>query len=137
MIIAIKETSEIPIYQQIHNQIIQGISNGQLQPGEQLPTVRALADEIGINAMTVSKAYQALKQEGYILADRRNGARIRDDFSRVQGLSASSRDLLKQIISEAKMGGMSRREFIELCQELYPDASSQEFSAHIPVPAPD
>lgn len=121
MIISVRDSSEIPIFQQIHNQIIQGISDGRLKPGEQLPTVRALADEIGINAMTVSKAYQLLKQEGYILADRRNGARVRDDFSQVRGLSPLSRELLQQIISEAKVSGMSRAEFLSLCSELYPE----------------
>ena len=64
MIISINEMSEIPIYQQIRNQIVQGISDGRLSPGEQLPTVRGLAEEIGINSMTVNKAYSLLKQEG-------------------------------------------------------------------------
>ena len=54
MIISINEMSEIPIYQQIRNQIVQGISDGRLSPGEQLPTVRGLAEEIGINSMTVN-----------------------------------------------------------------------------------
>ena len=53
MIIKINDMSDIPIYQQIRNQIIAGISDGQLEPGEQLPTVRGLATEIGINSMTV------------------------------------------------------------------------------------
>ena len=66
MVISINDASEIPIYQQIRNQIVLGISDGRLAPGEQLPTVRALAEEIGINSMTVSKAYTLLKQEGYI-----------------------------------------------------------------------
>ena len=57
MVISINDASEIPIYQQIRNQIVLGISDGRLAPGEQLPTVRALAEEIGINSMTVSKAY--------------------------------------------------------------------------------
>ena len=61
MIISINEMSEIPIYQQIRNQIVQGISDGRLSPGEQLPTVRGLAEEIGINSMTVNKAYSLLK----------------------------------------------------------------------------
>ena len=120
MIISIRESLDIPIFQQIHNQIVQGISDGRLQPGEQLPTVRALADEIGINAMTVSKAYQQLKQEGYILGDRRNGARVREDFSQVRGLSHLNRELLQQIASEAKLGGMSREDFLKLCDQLYP-----------------
>ena len=67
MVISINDASEIPIYQQIRNQIVLGISDGRLAPGEQLPTVRALAEEIGINSMTVSKAYTLLKQEGYTL----------------------------------------------------------------------
>ena len=67
MVICIDEVSEIPIYKQIRNQIVLGISDGRLQPGEQLPTVRALAEEIGINSMTVNKAYALLKQEGYIV----------------------------------------------------------------------
>ena len=71
MVISINDASEIPIYQQIRNQIVLGISDGRLAPGEQLPTVRALAEEIGINSMTVSKAYTLLKQEGYIYTDRR------------------------------------------------------------------
>ena len=66
MIIRIDEYSDVPIYMQIRNQIVMGISSGELKPGEQLPTVRALALEIGINTMTVSKTYQLLKSEGYI-----------------------------------------------------------------------
>ncbi len=61
MVICIDEVSEIPIYKQIRNQIVLGISDGRLQPGEQLPTVRALAEEIGINSMTVNKAYALFK----------------------------------------------------------------------------
>ena len=79
MIIEINELSDVPIYLQIRNQIVMGISSGALAVGEQLPTVRALALEIGINTMTVSKAYQLLKQEGYILTDRKNGARVRTE----------------------------------------------------------
>lgn len=119
MIIVINEASDIPIYVQIRNQIVQGISDGRLLPGEQLPTVRALAAEIGINSMTVSKAYQALKQEGYIYADRRNGARIRETFSQQNRLSESNRELLKQIISEAKISGISEETFLEECKKLY------------------
>ena len=66
MVIKIDEYSDVPIYMQIRNQIVIGISNGELAPGEQLPTVRALALEMGINTMTVSKVYQLLKSEGYI-----------------------------------------------------------------------
>lgn len=111
MVISINDASEIPIYQQIRNQIVLGISDGRLAPGEQLPTVRALAEEIGINSMTVSKAYTLLKQEGYIYTDRRSGARVRQEFETNKELSEKSQELLRQIISEAKVSGMTQTEF--------------------------
>ena len=114
MVISINDASEIPIYQQIRNQIVLGISDGRLAPGEQLPTVRALAEEIGINSMTVSKAYTLLKQEGY-----RSGARVRQEFETNKELSEKSQELLRQIISEAKVSGMTQTEFFDLCKRIY------------------
>lgn len=119
MVISINETSEVPIYQQIRNQIVLGISNGRLKPGEQLPTVRALAGEIGINSMTVNKAYALLKQEGYIYTDRRNGAHVRKEFSEAKEFSEKSQELLQQIISEAKICGMTQEEFLKICENMY------------------
>ena len=77
------------------------------------------AEEIGINSMTVNKAYSLLKQEGYIFADRRSGARVRKEFAETKELSEKSRELLQQIISEAKVSGMTKKEFFEICGELY------------------
>lgn len=119
MVISINDASEIPIYQQIRNQIVLGISDGRIAPGEQLPTVRALAEEIGINSMTVSKAYTLLKQEGYIYTDRRSGVRVRQEFETNKELSEKSQELLRQIISEAKVSGMTQTEFFDLCKRIY------------------
>ena len=119
MIIAINEVSDIPIYIQIRDQIIMGISDGSLTSGEQLPTVRALAEEIGVNSMTVSKAYQMLKQEGYITSDRRNGARVRKELALNKDLTDEQISNLKRIASEAKLKGMSKDEFLELCENAY------------------
>ena len=119
MIIAINEVSDIPIYIQIRDQIIMGISDGSLTSVEQLPTVRALAEEIGVNSMTVSKAYQMLKQEGYITSDRRNGARVRKELALNKDLTDEQISNLKRIASEAKLKGMSKDEFLELCENAY------------------
>ncbi|MFQ7236388.1 MAG: GntR family transcriptional regulator [Enterococcus hulanensis] len=73
MILEIDPHSEEPIYLQLRKQIIIGIAKGELNPNEQLPTVRQIADEIGVNTMTVSKGYQQLREEGYLLTDRRKG----------------------------------------------------------------
>ncbi|MBU5365051.1 GntR family transcriptional regulator [Enterococcus devriesei] len=73
MILEIDPHSEEPIYLQLRKQIILGIARGELAPNEQLPTVRQFADELGVNTMTVSKGYQQLREEGYLLTDRRKG----------------------------------------------------------------
>lgn len=73
MILEINPHSEEPIYLQLRKQIILGIARGELAPNEQLPTVRQIADELGVNTMTVSKGYQQLREEGYLLTDRRKG----------------------------------------------------------------
>lgn len=119
MILAIDDSSDIPIYQQIRNQIVLGISDERLKPGEQLPTVRALAEEIGVNAMTVNRAYQVLKQEGYIVADRRSGAKVRTEFASHGRLSTEAEETLKRIISEAKIAGMTQDEFLEICRGYF------------------
>jgi len=74
VILRIDFDSEVPIYIQIKNQIIQGIAKNEIEMEEELPSVRALAEDIGVNMHTVNKAYGMLKDEGYIKIDRRKGA---------------------------------------------------------------
>lgn len=118
MIIRIDELSDVPIYQQLRNQIVMGISSGELKSGEQLPTVRNLALEMGINTMTVSKAYQLLKTEGYIMTDRKNGARIRTEIKKEASISDANKTELKRIVSEARISGVEKQELIDLV-DLY------------------
>ncbi|MBR4344633.1 MAG: GntR family transcriptional regulator [Lachnospiraceae bacterium] len=118
MIIRIDELSDVPIYMQLRNQIVMGISSGELQAGEKLPTVRDLALEMGINTMTVSKAYQLLKTEGYIMTDRKNGARIRTEIKKEASVSDANKTELKRIISEARISGVEKQEILNLV-ELY------------------
>lgn len=76
MILEIDPHSEEPIYLQLRKQIIIGIARGELKPNEQLPTVRQFADELGVNTMTVSKGCQQLREEGYLITDRRKGTLV-------------------------------------------------------------
>ena len=119
MVIKINEYSDVPIYMQIRNQIVMGISSGELAPGEQLPTVRALAMEIGINTMTVSKTYQLLKSEGYIMTDRKNGARVRDNINKSGTISEENKNELRRIVSEARLSGVPKEDIIKLIDEFY------------------
>lgn len=130
MLLQLDFTSDVPIYMQIRNQIILGIAGGLLETGEKLPTIRALADETGINMMTVNKAYQLLKQEGYISADRRSGAVVivspdgtlrqgGPGGSQAAGIPEKLRAQLKLLISEARLKGVTKEDFLALAGRLY------------------
>lgn len=125
MIIMLQDGSEVPVFKQIRNQIVMGISDGRLQPGEKLPTVRALAEEIGINSMTVNKAYQLLKQEGYIMTDRRNGVRVRESFHMAPELPYEAKEQLKQLVSEARVRGVSKEEFMAQVEAYFSDCARE------------
>ena len=118
MLLTLDFSSDIPIYMQIRNEIMMGISMGKLTPGEQLPTIRRLAEEVGVNTMTVNKAYQLLKQEGYITADRRSGAIVNDGV-RQKGITEKLRKELHIVLAEAKLQGASLEDIITLCKTCY------------------
>ena len=87
MILEIDFNSDEALYLQLCNQIIMGIATSRFQEGDSLPSVRQMADSIGINMHTVNKAYTVLKQEGYVKVDRRRGAVIAVDADRMQTLA--------------------------------------------------
>lgn len=119
MLLQLDFASDIPIYLQIRNQFVMGIAGKELKPGERLPTIRALAIESGVNMMTVNKAYQQLKQEGYIQIDRRMGACVSPDLNECGQLSPQTLDALRLIISEAKLSGVPKESFYAICEDLY------------------
>lgn len=110
--------SNVPIYMQLRNQVVIAIAEGKLAPGEQLPTIRALAEESGINMMTVSKAYQLLKQEGYITTDRRSGAVVMPRTGEY-ALSEETLNALRLCVSELRIAGLSCEELMNLCRQMY------------------
>ena len=77
MYLTIDTQKDQPIYEQIYRQIVLGIGKGNLQPGEGLPSVRQMAEQLGVNMHTILKTYQLLKDHGYITMDRRIGAAVR------------------------------------------------------------
>ena len=86
VMIEIDFQSDEAIYIQLRNQIILGIATSTLQEGEALPSVRQLADDIGVNMHTVNKAYSVLRQEGFLRLDRRKGAVIALDVDKIQAM---------------------------------------------------
>ena len=118
MLLQLDFQSETPIYQQIRNQIVVGIATGALHGGERLPTIRALAEEGGINMMTVSKAYQLLRQEGYIRTDRRSGAIVCGEDG-CAPVPEKTMETLRLCLSELRLAGMDEPEALALCSRLY------------------
>lgn len=123
MVLKIDMSGAIPIYVQIRNEIIKGIGKGDVSAGENLPTVRQLASELGINTMTVSKAYQLLKSEGFIETDRRKGAVVKGTHELKGSLEGLYREKLEgelELLSaEAKLRGLDKQEFIDLCASAF------------------
>ena len=119
MLLQLDFSDSMPIYMQIRNQVVMGIAEGSLSAGEKLPTIRALATESGINMMTASKAYALLKQEGYIHTDRRSGAVVCGEISCRSTFSPKLKQSLKLLIAEAALAGVSRRDFLDMCAEIY------------------
>ena len=118
MLIEIDFNSEEAIYAQLCNQIILGIATSKLQEGENLPSVRQLADTIGINMHTVNKAYSVLKQEGFVTIDRRRGAVISIDADKIRALEEMKEEL-RVLLAKGSCRNISRAEVHELIDEIY------------------
>jgi GntR family transcriptional regulator len=74
--LSIEPASDVPLYTQIRNQIVDALVRGELVEGDRLPSVRQLAVDLGINLHTVNKAYRVLAEDGYLRLSGRSGARI-------------------------------------------------------------
>lgn len=119
MIINLDMSSDIPIYVQLRNQIVMGIGRGELAEGESLPTVRQLAQEIGINNMTVNKSYQILKKEGYIEIDRRHGAKVATFGGLTPEVREKMESELELLSAEAALKGMDEEAFLTMCKDVF------------------
>ena len=118
MVLKIDFNSDEAIYIQLRNQIIMGIATDRIHEGDSLPSVRQLAENIGINMHTVNKAYTVLKQEGYIKLDRRRGAVIALDIDKIQSIERL-REELSVLLARSVCKNISREEVHDLVDEIY------------------
>lgn len=120
MIIEVDFNSDEAIYIQLCNQIIMGIATSVIHEGDSLPSVRRLADAIGVNMHTVNKAYSVLKREGYISLDKRRGAVISLDIDKLEELRVMKRQL-QIVLARGCCKNISRQEVHELVDEIFDD----------------
>lgn len=110
--------SDEAIYIQLRNQIIVGIATDRIREGDSLPSVRQLAENIGINMHTVNKAYSVLRQEGFIKLDRRRGAVISLDVDKIRALEELRADM-SVLLARGICKDVSREEAHSLVDEIY------------------
>ena len=125
MIIEIDFNSDEALYMQLRNQIILGIATNRFHEGDVLPSVRQLADTIGINMHTVNKAYTVLKQEGFVKVDRRKGAVIAVDVGKKQDMLETREDM-RVLLAKASCKNISREEVHALIDEIYEEYGGLE-----------
>ena len=118
VVIEIDFNSDEAIYVQLMNQIILGIATSRLQEGDPLPSVRQLADTIGINMHTVNKAYSLLRQEGFVTIDRRRGAIIAVDENKIKAMEEMKENLIVAL-AKGCCRNVSREEVHRLIDEIY------------------
>ena len=118
MMIEIDFSSDEAIYIQLTNQIIMGIATSRLQEGDTLPSVRQLADTVGINMHTVNKAYSLLRQEGFVTIDRRRGAVISIDVNKRKALEELKQNLMVAL-AKGCCKSVSREEVHQLIDEIF------------------
>ena len=120
MILEVDFNSEEALYIQLRNQIIVGIATNRLKEGESLPSVRQLAESIGINMHTVNKAYNVLRQEGFLQLDRRRGAEICIDEDKLEALQ-DLKEQLRVLLAKGSCKNITKEEVHELVDEIYAD----------------
>lgn len=118
IMITIDFNSDEAIYMQLRNQIIFGIANAQIKEGDNLPSVRELAEDIGINMHTVNKAYSILKQEGYLKVDRRHGAMVAIEVDNYKAKLELLKEM-KVMLAKAICRDISKEEVHQMVEEVY------------------
>ena len=118
MVIKIDFQSDEALYIQLRNQIILGIATSTLREGDVLPSVRQLAEDIGINMHTVNKAYSVLRQEGFVTIDRRRGAIVSLDVDKLQALDEMQKNL-RVLLAKGRCKNITRQEIHDMVDEIF------------------
>ena len=121
MKLIISNSSNVPIYEQIKNQIIDQILNDELKEDEALPSIRTLSADIKISVMTIKKAYDELEHDGYIITRQGKGS-----FVAPKNLELAKEQKKKEIevyinkiVSISKIYNIDKKEVLDLFKYLF------------------
>ncbi len=119
MLISIDFNSNEAIYMQLRNQIVIGIAQDRIKDGESLPSVRQLADELGVNMHTVNKAYALLRNDGYLKLDRRRGAVVCVSLESKPKHIETMNVEMRMMVAEAICKDISLAEMHQIIEKMY------------------
>ena len=119
MILEIDFNSDEAIYIKLRNKIVMGIACAEFTDGQSLPSVRQLAQILGVNMHTVNKAYAILREEGYLKLDRRKGAVISVETEEKQKELEYLSENLQMLVAQAICKGVSKDEMHQLIDYMY------------------
>ncbi|MDS9471701.1 GntR family transcriptional regulator [Sporosarcina pasteurii] len=117
MFIEIDMDSEVPIYIQLMNGLIEAIANGSLQTGDTLPSVRSLASDLGINMHTVNKTYRELEKKGLVQIIPKSGTIVQQqtvDEAKLQQFAL----LIRPIMAELLANGLTEKQIQQLSSNM-------------------
>lgn len=111
--------SREPIYSQLYNDVVRMIGMGVLLPNTKLPTVRSVAQELGVNPNTVAKSYQLLEQNGYICSAVGKGSFVSDNISIITEKKREAKENLTDALSAASDAGIMKDDVYGIVDEFY------------------
>lgn len=115
--IQIELQSRVPLYEQLQEQIIRLSMLGILDENQQLPSVRALAREVGVNPNTVAKAYQQLEQQGIIYTVSGRGSFVSPDVLSLQSLRQAALQEVLDAVDKALSRGVSPQQLLDAIRQ--------------------
>ncbi|MHA6259427.1 GntR family transcriptional regulator [Sporosarcina sp. CAU 1771] len=118
MYIKIEPHSEIPIYTQLVNALIEGVASGSLREGKSLPSVRSLAADLGVNMHTVNKAYHELEKKGIVQIIPKSGV-IVNPQNPTDLAQKRIEAYMRPVIAEALAVGIQDKEIISMVHKLF------------------
>lgn len=122
--IALNQTSRTPIYQQIIQQVLAQIACGLLRQNQQLPGVRSMAIDLGINPNTVMKAYAELERDGYIYSIAGKGSFVAETEQSPNLLHQKKLDEIKESLASSLPFGVTKDELMAIVEALYREEES-------------
>lgn len=130
MLFAVDPQDDVPVYRQLMEQVRFLIASGQLAPGDELPSTRALSSELGVNPMTISKAYSYLERDGVL--ERRPGLPLVVKAVDDGQLQVRKADLLREqltpIAGMVRQLGIGKEEALRILGDMLDDAQREEES---------